>query len=280
MFKRIVTAIFLLAYAIGLLALGVWYPIAVDVLIYSFMLLGLYEMLHSFSVSGYKVYKLIPFLTGISLFPMAYFYGLTGIIVSFFVGLILVMVQFIFTKDRALNDLFASIFAMIYPSLILGLAFALTRKVNAVYIATFIISVPIFTDMFAYFVGRLVKGPKLCPTISPKKTISGAIGGLLGGILASALVYLLFEYFAVARDFIIIPRLASDMYINLAIYLVIGMVGAVLCQLGDLFASRIKRSIGIKDFGKIFPGHGGCLDRLDSIMFMLMFLFIVFSFIV
>lgn len=279
MLKRTITAICLIAFAGGLLACGLWYPIAVDVLIYCFMLLGLYEILHSFDISGYKVYKLIPFLVGVALFPMAYFFNLTGVIVTIVTGLIIVMVQFIFTKTRSLNDLMATLFSMIYPTIFMSLAFVLTREFNAVYIAVFIILVPVLTDTFAYLVGRTFKGPKLCPTISPKKTISGAIGGVLGGTLGSVAVFLIFDYFALARDFMIVPRLASDVVVDAIVYVVIGLVGAVICQFGDLFASRIKRSIGIKDFGTIFPGHGGGLDRLDSIMFFLVFLFVVFSFI-
>ena len=279
MLKRIITGVFLIIYAFGLVTLGAWYPIAVDVLIYSFMLLGVYEMLHSFSVSGYKVYKLAPVLMSITSFPLVYFFGLVGLAVDFAICLMIVMIQFIFAKDRTLNDLFASIFAMIYPALFMSVAFVITREVNAVYVACFAILVPIASDSFAYFVGRLVKGPKLCPTISPKKTISGAVGGLMGGVLASGIVYTLFEHFAVFGDMIVAPLFTPNHYVNLAIYLVIGLLGSVICQLGDLFASRIKRCIGIKDFGKIFPGHGGGLDRLDSIMFMLVVLFVIFSFV-
>ncbi len=279
MLKRIITGVFLIIYAFGLVTLGAWYPIAVDVLIYSFMLLGVYEMLHSFSVSGYKVYKLAPVLMSITSFPLVYFFGLVGLAVDFAICLMIVMIQFIFAKDRTLNDLFASIFAMIYPALFMSVAFVITREVNAVYVACFAILVPIASDSFAYFVGRLVKGPKLCPTISPKKTISGAVGGLMGGVLASGIVYTLFEHFAVFGDMIVAPLFTPNQYVNLAIYLVIGLLGSVICQLGDLFASRIKRCIGIKDFGKIFPGHGGGLDRLDSIMFMLVVLFVIFSFV-
>ncbi|MDY5439750.1 MAG: phosphatidate cytidylyltransferase [Eubacteriales bacterium] len=279
MLKRIITGVFLIIYAFGLVTLGAWYPIAVDVLIYSFMLLGVYEMLHSFSVSGYKVYKIAPIIMSVSSFPLVYFFGLVGLAVDFAICLMIVMIQFIFAKDRTLNDLFASIFTMIYPALFMSVAFVITREVNAVYVACFAILVPVASDSFAYFVGRLVKGPKLCPTISPKKTISGAVGGLMGGVLASGIVYTLFEHFAVFGDMIVAPLFTPNHYVNLAIYLVIGLLGSVICQLGDLFASRIKRCIGIKDFGKIFPGHGGGLDRLDSIMFMLVVLFVIFSFV-
>lgn len=279
MLKRIITGVFLIIYAFGLVTLGAWYPIAVDVLIYSFMLLGVYEMLHSFSVSGYKVYKIAPIIMSVASFPLVYFFGLVGLAVDFAICLMIVMIQFIFAKDRTLNDLFASIFAMIYPALFMSVAFVITREVNAVYVACFAILVPVASDSFAYFVGRLVKGPKLCPTISPKKTISGAVGGLMGGVLASGIVYTLFEDFAVFGDMIVAPLFTPNHYVNLAIYLVIGLLGSVICQLGDLFASRIKRCIGIKDFGKIFPGHGGGLDRLDSIMFMIVVLFVIFSFV-
>lgn len=279
MLKRIITGVFLIIYAFGLVTLGAWYPIAVDVLIYSFMLLGVYEMLHSFSVSGYKVYKIAPIIMSVASFPLVYFFGLVGLAVDFAICLMIVMIQFIFAKDRTLNDLFASIFAMIYPALFMSVAFVITREVNAVYVACFAILVPVASDSFAYFVGRLVKGPKLCPTISPKKTISGAVGGLMGGVLASGIVYTLFEHFAVFGDMIVAPLFTPNHYVNLAIYLVIGLLGSVICQLGDLFASRIKRCIGIKDFGKIFPGHGGGLDRLDSIMFMIVVLFVIFSFV-
>lgn len=279
MLKRIITGVFLILYAFGLVTVGAWYPIAVDVLIYSFMLLGVYEMLHSFSVSGYKVYKIAPIIMSVASFPLVYFFGLVGLAVDFAICLMIVMIQFIFAKDRTLNDLFASIFTMIYPALFMSVAFVITREVNAVYVACFAILVPVASDSFAYFVGRLVKGPKLCPTISPKKTISGAVGGLMGGVLASGIVYTLFEHFAVFGDMIVAPLFTPNHYVNLAIYLVIGLLGSVICQLGDLFASRIKRCIGIKDFGKIFPGHGGGLDRLDSIMFMLVVLFVIFSFV-
>lgn len=279
MLKRIITGVLLIIYAFGLVTLGAWYPIAVDVLIYSFMLLGVYEMLHSFSVSGYKVYKIAPIIMSVASFPLVYFFGLVGLAVDFAICLMVVMIQFIFAKERTLNDLFASIFTMIYPVLFMSVAFVITREVNAVYVACFAILVPVASDSFAYFVGRLVKGPKLCPTISPKKTISGAVGGLMGGVLASGIVYTLFEHFAVFGDMIVVPLFTPNHYVNLAIYLVIGLFGSVICQLGDLFASRIKRCIGIKDFGKIFPGHGGGLDRLDSIMFMLVVLFVIFSFV-
>ena len=139
--------------------------------------------------------------------------------------------------------------------------------------------VPILTDTMAYFVGITFKGPKLCPTISPKKTISGAIGGVLGGILGAMIVFVLFDYTHCMSVFNNVGMLSlTDSLVKSGIiYAVIGLVGGVICELGDLGASSIKRKAGIKDFGKIFPGHGGMMDRLDSILFMLPIVYVTVS---
>ena len=109
-------------------------------------------------------------------------------------------------------------------------------------------------DMLAYYVGVFFGKRKLCPKISPKKTVEGSIGAFLGGILAAIIIY-----------FISVPIFGVPL--SIWILGLEGLLCALLAQLGDLSASIIKRSTGIKDYGKIFPGHGGVLDRLDSILF-------------
>lgn len=104
-------------------------------------------------------------------------------------------------------------------------------------------------DTFAYFAGKTFGGPKLAPNISPNKTWSGFLGGLLGAIVISALLELVFGY---------------TVSIN-AVFLAILL--ALFSQLGDLFESWIKRKFGLKDSGKIIPGHGGLLDRIDGLIF-------------
>lgn len=102
------------------------------------------------------------------------------------------------------------------------------------------------TDTFAYFTGMFFGKRKLCPEISPKKTVAGAVGGTLFGTLAGILVFWL------AKD--------APLYGLMALPL------SIISQFGDLAASIIKRRFGVKDYGKIFPGHGGVLDRFDSII--------------
>lgn len=122
------------------------------------------------------------------------------------------------------------------------------------------------SDVFAYLVGCKVGGKKLCPKLSPKKTWSGAIGGTIGGILASIAVY-----------FIFLPKV--NFFSPILLFVIVGLVASVINIFGDLFESFIKRKVGIKDMGKIMPGHGGVLDRIDGTMPVTVFLYLVFLFV-
>jgi phosphatidate cytidylyltransferase len=105
------------------------------------------------------------------------------------------------------------------------------------------------TDVFAYFTGYLFGKHKLCPAISPKKTVEGAVGGLLGSVL---LTFAFFYFFS------------PDLILH---GLWIGLLGSIFSQVGDLVASMFKRKLGVKDYGTLIPGHGGILDRFDSVLF-------------
>ncbi len=110
------------------------------------------------------------------------------------------------------------------------------------------------SDASALFAGMAFGRHKLAPELSPKKTVEGAVGGLLGAIACTVLYgYIMQTGFGLAVSY---PRLA-----------VYGALGSLISQLGDLFFSYIKRQYGIKDYGNIFPGHGGVLDRFDSVVF-------------
>lgn len=107
------------------------------------------------------------------------------------------------------------------------------------------------SDTFAYFVGKAFGKHKLIPKISPKKTVEGAIGGAIGGML-------LFPLFG------LVISNTMDHNVNYILISILGFLAAVVSQIGDLIMSAIKRSYNVKDFGNIFPGHGGFLDRFDS----------------
>lgn len=111
------------------------------------------------------------------------------------------------------------------------------------------------TDIMAYFTGYFFGKHKLCPKISPKKTIEGSIGGIIGSVLICGI----FGYFIM--PFVLIHCI------------IIGVMGGIVSQFGDLTASLFKRKMGIKDYGNLIPGHGGVLDRIDSLLFTAPFIY-------
>ena len=116
------------------------------------------------------------------------------------------------------------------------------------------IALPFVADAAAMLTGMALGKHKLCPTLSPKKTIEGAVGCFVGGILACILYGVAFHF---------ITHVAVN-YFYLAVY---GILGSAISQIGDLAFSYVKRTRKIKDYGTIFPGHGGVLDRFDSVIF-------------
>ncbi len=120
------------------------------------------------------------------------------------------------------------------------------------------------TDSFAYFVGRFTGRHKLCPKLSPKKTVEGALGGWLGCIVCFLVYGLIIEIF-------------TEKNANYLFLTVTGAVVGVVSQLGDLLMSALKRRVKLKDFSNILPGHGGILDRFDSVMAVCTFLYLLAS---
>ena len=117
-------------------------------------------------------------------------------------------------------------------------------------------TLPWMADAGGFFIGATMGKHKLCPNISPKKTVEGAVGGVVFCFASAMLIGLIFQ-------FIIMP----DVKINFWALALLGIIDAPVSILGDLSFSLIKRSLKIKDYGSIFPGHGGMLDRFDSIIF-------------
>ena len=151
---------------------------------------------------------------------------------------------------------------------------------NAIALAL-VFAVSTFTDMFAFTVGILFGKHKLCPEISPNKTVEGAIGGIFGGILGATLVYFLFDFFHVfgAEFGLTFVGLGLPNYQIVLTYVIIGVFGSVATQIGDLLASIVKRYCGIKDYSRVLGEHGGIMDRFDGIMLNSVLVSFVFMFI-
>lgn len=176
---------------------------------------------------------------------------------------------------KLLNQTKYSLYIMLYPTTLLGFLmgvnhFGLSLGYVAI-IMTFAVSM--MTDVFAYLFGSLIRGAKFAPEISPKKSVAGMIFGALGGMLASGLGYLFFVHFGWLGN-----AFAGVSQANVIVtFVLMGVFGTFLTQFGDLVASAYKRKVGIKDFGSIFPGHGGFMDRVDGLMFTGVLVYVLFA---
>lgn len=177
-----------------------------------------------------------------------------------FLYMILAVVQF---GKVDCTKIYASAFVTLYIAIFMSFVVLLRNYVGRYgVIAVFMFSW--ITDTGAYFAGSLAGKHKLAPELSPKKTVEGAIGGICLTVIASVVYILILKY---------------CLNINImykALFLVAAAIGAVLSEIGDLAASALKRQCKVKDFGWIFPGHGGMLDRFDSVVFIAPYVYLVF----
>lgn len=287
MLKRTITAVCLIALLIGLFALSYFVEhgnIFLDLFIWILLTGAVREMYFCMQEAGFKLFRVPLAVFLVTSYPVMYLMehftgqGFLGLVLCFAAGVFAALVVFTFADPERnhAKDLFATVFVMVYPSFLISLAWMLVQRYSAVYAIPFAIFLPVGADTFAYWFGSMIGGKKLCPSISPKKTVAGFVGGLFGGMLVAVIMFLLFEQFALFPESGYVP-FTDATWKSALIYLAIGLVGALAGQLGDLAASRIKRALGIKDFGKIFPGHGGIMDRFDSIIAGIIVLLVSFS---
>lgn len=178
-------------------------------------------------------------------------YAVIPVIGVFMLSMLLYVVCF--PKYRS-EQIMANVFNFLYASVMLSFIYLTREQEAGKYIVWLILISSWGCDTCAYVVGMLIGKKKIFPVLSPKKSLEGCIGGVVGAGLIAAL----YAIFAVENVF-------PDKRVTIVIT-VICMVGAVMSQVGDLAASAIKRNHEIKDYGKLIPGHGGIMDRFDSVI--------------
>ncbi len=154
------------------------------------------------------------------------------------------------TMNSVVGELGLLLFGFLYITIPLGhlaLLRGLSHGTRWVLLVLFLV---MLNDSCAYFTGTFWGKKKLYPSVSPNKSVEGAVGGMAGSILAAGLAHMTF-----------MP------WTGLLPLLFLGLLVGVVAELGDLFESLLKRSFGVKDSGRLIPGHGGILDRLDSLLF-------------
>lgn len=237
-----------------------------------------YEVVRAFSHGGQKIAASVPIILAVVLAVLfcddfarrqnpansAALFGGEILLLLLIAAVVAAFVVCMFRRGGTFRMLQNTVFTFIYPQLLVVFFYLLVLQVisagsyTAGVTALLMLFVPAaLSDTLAYFWGRSFGRRKLCPDISPNKTVAGSVAGLVGGGIGGALVWIL-----AASG--ILGAAASG---HIAVYILSGFLLAFLSQIGDLAASYIKRAVDIKDFGRLLPGHGGIMDRVDSTLF-------------
>jgi phosphatidate cytidylyltransferase len=216
------------------------------------VLLGLHEYNKAFAKAGYKPLEWISYLSVVVVTLITYDpantdrYLVMVLILTFFAAMTVAMLC---DKFRTV-DVAVTVMGILYVTGMFSFILRIRLEEAGGYLVWFIFAGAWGADTFAYFIGRWFGRKKIIPRISPGKTVEGSIAGVIGGVVFAVL------YGIISGGSVGIWESAGA-----------GLLAGIVSQLGDWMASAIKRFAGVKDFGKILPGHGGVLDRFDSILF-------------
>lgn len=213
--------------------------------------IALYEYVHAYSESDNKAIVSILLIGFIIDYTLIFTKGLNACLPVIFLVTIFSMAAPIFSRKYNVVSSAVTITGFIYIICFFSFLILIRDHNHGSYLIWIVFIIAWCCDTFAYYTGKTFGRTKLCPSVSPKKTVEGSIGGILGSVLG----LMIYAYITKKVDF--------EAYQ----LILLGITGSIVSQLGDLSASLIKRHMGIKDYGNIMPGHGGILDRFDSILF-------------
>lgn len=245
--KRTISGIILVLAALVIILIGGWLLYLVSM---ALALIGSFELYRALGIhSGGKIPGLLE-LTGYIGIVLYYLSIRSGFqVLSLILGLIIILAAYVFTYPKYRADKVAeTYFGVIYVGVMLSFVYQTRLLADGRKIVWLIFLASWGCDTCAYCVGRLFGKHKMAPVLSPKKTVEGGAGGVIGAAVLGLLYALVFDG-------------------QVLEYTLICAVGALISMIGDLAASAIKRNAGIKDYGKLIPGHGGVLDRFDSVIF-------------
>lgn len=223
-------------------------------------LIGMTELYKVFGIEK-KPPGIIGYLFALLYYGLLYFEpllpgeSLNWFMMSFMAFLICQIAVLVFAYPRYnTQQIMAAFFGMFYVAVMLSYIYQIRILPGGIFTVWLVFVCSWGCDTCAYCVGMLIGKHKMAPILSPKKSVEGGIGGILGAALIGVLYGLAINYW-------------GDAGADVLSYAVIGAAGGAISQIGDLAASAIKRYHNIKDYGKLIPGHGGILDRFDSVIF-------------
>ncbi|MBU5669079.1 phosphatidate cytidylyltransferase [Peptoniphilus sp. MSJ-1] len=257
LYKRVITGVIGILLIIFIIYLGLS---AIKISIFILTLEAIRELHNAFMKKNIKLYLPTLLIGALATFLFSYYeIKLIYAVILFF---IMNSICLIVSINYSIEEYMYTNFSYFYTVFLLNLL----GNIDDIYliIAAFIISFS--TDTFAYFIGSMFGKHKLIERVSPNKSVEGAIGGTISAIIITSIY------------FIMLNRYNSSYFINLYSVIII-LAASISGQFGDLFASKIKRYTGIKDYSKLLPGHGGILDRFDSLIFISPFVYLLYFFI-
>ena len=265
MLKRLMTTIIGLPLVILIVNHGGWLLLLLCLVL---SLVGLRELYRAFSKEDKPIHA-VGYVSTVGYFGAVYAFGAgTWLLVAFALFIMGVQTCLVAFYNRvSLDEIITTVYGFLYVPFLLSFIVLVREHALGQYFVWLIFTSAFGGDTFAYITGVTLGRHKLKNTPSPSKSVEGVVGGVLG----AALTGWLYGYFVV--------RFASpELGVNIIVFAtVLSAVGAVFSFIGDMAASAIKRRTGIKDFGALFPGHGGVLDRADSIMIVAPFIFLAIS---
>lgn len=214
--------------------------------------LAQHEILHATGIVKNKPVVVIAMVCA-SAVPFWVLWGLKPLpaLIALFVLVVVLFLIRMVDGTYTFAQIGATLFSIVIPPLFLSLALLIRIREGWRYMILLPFLAAWMSDTGAFFAGTYLGKHKLCVKISPKKTIEGAFGGVIGGIIGGILYWLVVTYIC-------------DRSVSIVFLMLLGALGSVFAQIGDLMFSAIKREYGLKDYGTIMPGHGGALDRVDS----------------
>ena len=263
-----------------LIVLGLVQGWPLRLLLVACMALSMFEMYGAFAHRGSHPARWVGALYTAAVLPAYWLWGSAAFMPLATLSMMLGMSAVLSRGQGDFDSLVATVFPLIYPGMMFPMLLAVQDmggRAMALLALLLVFLVSLMGDVMAYEVGTLWGRRKLCPAISPKKTVEGALAGVvtstLRALLALAVVTLVTTYIPALQPY----REAFPPAWQLAI---VGLIGGVASQFGDLTASLVKRYCGVKDYGSILPGHGGLMDRIDGVLFNAAVVYIYFSMVV
>lgn len=263
MIKRISTGLMLAA---GLVLLWILQGPFMRVFIALITVMAVCEMQGALEKGGMRPVKWVaPLYAAVSM-PVYLLLGEEAMLPLLIVFVLLGMGAVVLSGKPEFERIAGTVVTLVYPGLTLTMFYPL-QDIPSPYAATLIMglsfAVPLLSDVFAWAIGRKWGRRKLAPVISPKKTVEGALGGLVGSVVVVPPVMLIARLIMLIRGVAVTGADIPNMWALLLVSLLAGAAS----QIGDLAASTVKRWCGVKDYSNILPGHGGIMDRIDSVLF-------------